>query len=99
MVAEALKWPKRLVNTGHMAALAAVERRIPFWPLERIERLQCRRLQSIVRHAYETVPYYRRTMDELGLLPGDFQTVDDLAKLPLIDDATVRQDPDQFASS
>ncbi len=99
MVAGAKAWPKRLVNTGHMAALAAVERRIPYWSLERIERLQSRRLQSIVRHAYETVPYYRRTMEELGLRPGDFQTVADLAKLPLIDATTVRRDPDQFAST
>ena len=98
-MAELGVWPRRLINTGHMAALAVVERRVPFWPLERIQQRQDRRLQSIVRHAYETVPYYRRTMDEIGLRPGDFQTVADLAKLPLLNDATVRQDPDQFASS
>lgn len=99
MVSGALALPKRLVNTGHMAALAAVERRIPYWPVERVERLQSRRVQSIVRHAYETVPYYRRTMDELGLQPGDFQTVDDLPKLPMIDGTMVRLDPEQFAST
>jgi phenylacetate-CoA ligase len=82
-----------------MAALAAVERRIPYWPMERIQRLQSRRVQSIVRHAYETVPYYRRTMDELGLRPGDFQTAADLARLPLLDDVLVRQAPDEFAST
>lgn len=99
MVAGALAWPTRLVNTGHTVVLAAVERRIPFWPMERIERLQRRRLRSIVRHAYETVPYYRRTMDELGLRPRDFETVADIAKLPLLDDALVREDPEQFAST
>lgn len=93
------KLPKRLLNTGHMAALATVERRVPYWSLERIERRQSNRVQAIVRHAYETVPYYRRTMDELGLQPGDFQAVADLARLPLVDDVLVRQDPAQFASS
>lgn len=92
-------WPRRLLNTGQFAARASYERRIPYWPIERVQQLQSRRFQATVRHAYATVPYYRRTMDELGLRPGDFETVADLTKLPLVDAATVRQDPDQFAST
>ncbi len=91
--------PRRLFNTGHLAALAVVEHRVPYWPEERLQRLQSRRLQAIIRHAYESVPYYRRTMDELGLKPGDFETVADLTKLPLIDGTMVRLDPEQFAST
>ena len=96
---DAASWPRRLLNSGRVGALAAVERRIPYWPIERVERLQRYRLRAIVRHAYETVPYYRRAMDERGLRPGDFRTVADLAKLPLLGDETVRRDPDQFAST
>ncbi len=98
-MADLASWPKRLLNTGHMTALAAVERRVPYWSLDRIHRRQSRRVQSIVRHAYESVPYYRRTMDELGLQPDDFRTAADLTKLPLLDDVLVRQQPDLFDST
>src|SRR5215211_384047 len=91
--------PRRLLNTGKFVAYAAYERRIPYWPIERIKDLQSRRLRSTARPAYETVPYYRHTMDEMGLRPGDFQTVEDLAKLPLLDPALVRLDPEQFCST
>src|SRR5215203_3153469 len=99
MVGKVTTWPRRLLNNGQFAAFAALERRIPYWPIERVNHLQSRRLRAIVRHAYETVPYYGRTMDELGLKPSDFQSVADLAKLPLLDAVTVRQDPDHFAST
>lgn len=91
--------PRRLVNTGSLAMAAAVERRLPWWPRERIERLQRRRLRSIVRHAYETVPFYREAMHERGRSPGDFRTVADLAMLPPIDGDMVRRDPERFVSS
>ena len=54
---------------------------------------------TIVRHAYETVPYYQRTMDELRLQPGDLRSAADLARLPLIDGAAVRHAVSDFASS
>jgi phenylacetate-CoA ligase len=79
-------------------ARSRVERTIPFWPLERIERLQRYRLRRIIRHAYETVPFYRQAIDERGLRPGDFRTVEDLASLPLIDGLTVQRDIELFLS-
>ena len=98
-MADAASWPRRLGNTAYLAALATVERRVPFWPAERIERAQRRRLRTIVRHAYGTVPYYRRVMDERGLRPDDFRTVADLPKLPVLDSLTVRRDPELFVST
>lgn len=90
---------RRLLNTGYVAARAGVERWIPYWPLERIERLQRFRVRSIVRHAYESVPFYRDAMRERGLSPEDFRSAADLARLPLIDGLTVREDPERFAST
>ncbi len=40
------------------------------------------KLRTIVRHAYQTVPYYRRVMDERGL--RDIDTPADLRRLPLL---------------
>ncbi len=89
----------RLINTAVVVARAAVERSVPFWSAERIEWLQRRRLRAIVRHAYQTVPFYTRAMDELGLRPGDFREVTDLARLPLLDASQVRRDLSAFLSA
>jgi phenylacetate-CoA ligase len=94
-----MNWPRRVLNTAYISALAYVNRRIPFWPIERVERLQRRRLRSIAQHAYETVPFYHQAMDDRGLNPRDFQSAADLAKLPLIDDVTLRKHTDQFIST
>src|SRR5687768_6675992 len=75
---------RRAFNTAYLAALSARERRVPFWPAERIAALQRRRLRAMVRHAYATVPFYRRALDERGLRPEDFTSAEDLARLPLI---------------
>jgi phenylacetate-CoA ligase len=90
---------RRLFNTVYVSAYGAVERRIPFWPVEWIERLQRYRLRSIIRHAYDTVPFYRQAMSERGLHPSDFRTVEDLSKLPLIDGLTLRTSTEAFMST
>jgi phenylacetate-coenzyme A ligase PaaK-like adenylate-forming protein len=82
---------ERLVNTGAVVARAAVERTVPFWDARWIARVQRWRVRAIVRHAYATVPFYRRAMVERGLAPDDIRDVDDLARLPLLDSRTVRQ--------
>jgi phenylacetate-CoA ligase len=99
MSAHRAPWARRAINSAYVATLALRERNLPYWPPERIERLQRRRLRSIARHAYETVPFYGRAMRELGLGPSDFQDAADLARLPLIDGATVRKAPGEFAST
>ena len=67
-------------------------------PLARILRDQTRRLRRIVAYAYRFVPYYRETLDALGLSPADFRTFADLAKLPIIDPDVLRRDPGRFIS-
>lgn len=89
---------RRFLNTACLAAMAHRQRALPWWPLERIQRIQRRRLQSILRHAYHTVPFYRRVMRERRLRPEDFKTAEDLAQLPLIDGVSVWRDPQQFIS-
>jgi len=61
-----------------------------WWPRDRIENLQRRRLHELVSYSYERVPYYRRVMNEAGLLPGDLQSVDDLRRLPVLSRDLVR---------
>lgn len=94
-----MSWARRLLNTAYVGARARIERGVPFWPPERIEWLQRRRVRAMVRHAYDTVPFYRRAMDERGLAPRDLQTAADLARLPLVDDVALRRNPEQFVST
>lgn len=46
------------------------------------EALQLERLQMAVKRAYESVPYYKRRFDELGIKPEDIKTLKDIEKLP-----------------
>jgi Coenzyme F390 synthetase len=42
------------------------------------EELQLKRLQKVVKRAYENVPYYRQRLEEAGVSPEDIQTLKDL---------------------
>jgi phenylacetate-CoA ligase len=75
------------------------EAQLPYWEPDRIRALQDRRVREIVKHAYETVPYYREVMRERGLRPAHFQTADDLAQLPVLTGDQLARDPRRFVSS
>lgn len=51
---------------------------------EQIRKWQDERLVRQVKNVYDNVPYYRTTMDNMGLKPEDIKSVDDLHKLPFI---------------
>ena len=50
---------------------------------DELEAIRLRRVRSLVRHAFENVPYYRRLFQEAGLDPGDIRTVEDLRAVPI----------------
>jgi phenylacetate-CoA ligase len=89
---------ERLKHTAYFAWQARNQARLPFRPLQKNVLAQTRRLQQMIRHAYRTVPFYRQTMDQLGLRPADFRTVADLHRLPLIEPSQLRNHPLQFFS-
>lgn len=47
-----------------------------------MSQLQTERLIRTVKRVYHDVPYYRKKMQEVGLVPEDIRTLDDLVKLP-----------------
>lgn len=49
-----------------------------------IKAYQDRQIAKLIRHAFETVPYYQRIMKERGLSPNDFTSRDSLVKLPIL---------------
>jgi len=78
-----------VTNTaGHYLGLL---RKSQWMPQERIRELQDRKLRALVEHAYRHVPYYREKMKELGVVPKDIQSAEDLHKLPMLTKADIRQ--------
>ncbi|MBI1857760.1 MAG: phenylacetate--CoA ligase family protein, partial [Candidatus Melainabacteria bacterium] len=55
-----------------------------WFSLEEFIAYQENRLQEIINHAYEHVPYYRDLFDKLKLKPSEIRVLDDLKKLPLL---------------
>jgi phenylacetate-CoA ligase len=55
--------------------------------LDELRALQLRRLQWSVRHAYENVPFYTRSLDAAGVHPDDIRALEDVAALPEIVDS------------
>lgn len=55
---------------------------------EEMRKLQSIRLKRVVEHVYHNSPFYRKKMQEMGLEPGDINSIDDITKLPF----TTKQD-------
>jgi len=55
---------------------------------DEMRKLQSIRLKKIVEHAYHNSPFYRKKMQESGVMPEDIETIADIVKLPF----TVKQD-------
>lgn len=51
-------------------------------PRDEIGQLQLERLQATLNRAYKNVTCYRTKFNELGIVPEDITSLDDLAKLP-----------------
>jgi phenylacetate-CoA ligase len=64
-----------------------------------LREFQNEHLRDLIRHCYESVPYYRDIMDERKLTPTDIATVDDLSKLPVLTRQAVRENFQRLIST
>lgn len=69
-----------------------------WWSRQTLLDHQNAQLARLVRHAYQTVPYYRQLLDERGLRPEDVQDAQVLRKLPLLSRHQVRRRTQDFVS-
>jgi len=49
---------------------------------DEMHALQSERLIDTVNRVYNNVAFYKKKMDDMGILPGDIKSIDDLTKLP-----------------
>jgi phenylacetate-coenzyme A ligase PaaK-like adenylate-forming protein len=53
--------------------------------LDELINLQNIALRKLVKHAYNTITFYKKHFDKIDLNPADIQTIEDLNKIPIID--------------
>ncbi len=54
---------------------------------DEIAALQTARLEHTLHRVYENVPAYRKKLDAAGVNPADFRQLEDLAEIPVHDQA------------
>jgi phenylacetate-CoA ligase len=82
---EGINWPAPVAGKG--ASLLALQFQLAqsqWWSPEELRRHQTRELHALVRHAYATVPYYRRVLSEAGFDPGAEITEASWSRVPLL---------------
>lgn len=89
---------RRRYNRFFHAQLARLKE-MEWWSAERIENYQNSRISEIVRHAYETVPFYRRWYDEEGVRVDTIRSKSDLARLPVLTKQMVRENQHDMVST
>ena len=67
--------------------------------LEQVQEYQNKHLSHLVKHAYETVPYYRKEFDECGFNPYKFKHADELSVLPIITKDVLKEHIQDFIST
>jgi len=56
--------------------------------IDELQSVQLERMKKSLQHAYDNVPFYRKSFDDNGIHPTDLKTLADLAKFPF----TVKSD-------
>lgn len=54
-------------------------------------------MRAMLRHAADSVPFYREALAEGGSRPDDFEELSDLARLPLVTPGDFQADPGRFS--
>jgi phenylacetate-CoA ligase len=88
---------ERLKRHDTVAVRAFLEE-TQWWSAERLRALQLARLERLLRHAADHVPYYREAFADLGFVPDDLRAIDDLARLPMLTKPAIRANLDRLRS-
>jgi phenylacetate-CoA ligase len=65
---------------------------------DQLEEYQLNELNKLIQHAYQTVPYYTKLFNQLGLKPKDIQDLKDLQKLPFLTKKIIKKNWNDFIS-
>jgi len=65
-------------------------------PYAELKRDQEKQLRHLIEFSCENIPYYRNLFKNLGLLPRDIRTVEDLEKLPILTKDIIKEHWEEF---
>ncbi len=71
-------------------------RKYEFADAESIEVVQWTKLQALIRHAAQNVPYYRKLFQAHGIRPEDIRSRRDFNRVPVLNKATVQEASSQL---
>lgn len=71
----------------------------PYWDIEKLQRYQDKKLQQIVKHAYDSVPYYHDSFKKSGIKPADIKTTKDLKKIPILSKRDIQYNTNKLLSN
>lgn len=90
-----MAWREGSTHLRHLRTL----RRTQFDPPEVIRARQLAAVQSQLRHAWDTVPYYRAAWTKAGVHPSDVRELRDLEAFPIVTKADIRRHNRALVSS
>ena len=94
-----LAWPGLPGASGtKVLALMFQLEQSQWWPPERLLESQFRQLAEVVRHAFETVPFYRQRFEAAGIDPNRELTHEAWTRLPILTRKEVQQSFDALLS-
>jgi len=64
-----------------------------WWSPKQLQEFQNSRLQLLIKHVVNDVPYYKRLFSDMGISVNDIQNIDDLVKLPILTKKDIRRNP------
>lgn len=66
-------------------------KKMELWKPEKVKAWQVENMKKRIEHAYVHIPYYHELFDKLGLKPDDFNSMDDLRKIPVLTKEIIRE--------
>lgn len=70
-----------------------------YYSAEQLKQLQLELLQYLIRHAYETVPFYRDHMQREKFTPDDIRTLQDIERFPILTKKDLKREGTAFVST
>lgn len=69
------------------------------WKYEQLIQYRDSKLQRMIKHCYETVPYYKKMFDKKSIDYRTIKTKDDLQVLPILTKELIKTNPNDFIST
>jgi phenylacetate-CoA ligase len=84
---------------GPFAKRRAWLEKTQYYSADQLKMLQLELLQYLIRHVYETVPFYRAYMQQEKFTPEDIQSLQDIERFPILTKTDLKREGAAFVST